>query len=369
MKKLALGFGLFVAFFGSRARADIPAGYTGTPFKGTPTSLPGRVDFENFDNGGQKVAWSVDDHTGNFGVGGCAANNYRADLPHPQLCLTNQGTEVDNYTMGPLLGHKYPSDAMPQSIYIGYTHGVDWVKQTVNVTKAGTYKLSSVWASEPGGADAIKFQVSFNDVLKADVKLAGTGGYHNWVPYPDFATVELEAGVQVLQFAAKSQHLNYDYIQFSLVLPGGGVDDGSGNPGGAGGAGAGGSATGGNGGGGGGSGGAATGGSGGSGGGNGLGGVTGVDIVPLGGAGSGGSAPASMAGTAPVAGTAPAAAGTGSTTPTGGATSDQDSGCSLASAPRSASFGGLTLCALGLALGFGVRRVSSRRRRQSRDAA
>ena len=77
----------------------------------------------------------MDDHTGNFGVGGCAANNYRNDLPHPQLCLTNNGNEVDTYSAGPLMGQKYPSDAMPQSIYIGYTHGVDWVKLTVNVTK------------------------------------------------------------------------------------------------------------------------------------------------------------------------------------------------------------------------------------------
>lgn len=210
------------------AFADIPAGYTGTPYLGTPRALPGRVDFEDHDEGGENVGWRVDDHTGNFGVGGCAGNNYRMDFPHPQICETNSGAEVDTYSEGPLMGTTYPSAAMPSSLYIGYTHDADWVNITVDVKTAGMYTVSSTWASEPGGADGIKMQISFNDVVKADVSLPGTGGYHNWVAFDDFATVELEAGIQVLKFAPKSFHVNYDYLQFSLMLPGGGVDDGSG---------------------------------------------------------------------------------------------------------------------------------------------
>jgi hypothetical protein len=320
VKKLAYCFGLFVVVFSAQTRADVPVGYKGTPFKGTAASLPGRIDFENYDEGGQDVTWRVDDHTGNFGPGGCAANDYRTDMPHPQLCLTNNATEVDTYTAGPMLGQKYPSDAMPQSIYIGYTHAVDWVKLTVNVTKAGMYKVSSTWGCEPAGADAIKFQISFNDVVKADVKLPGTGGYHNWVAYPDFATVTLDAGVQVLQFAPKSMHLNYDYLQFSLVLPGGGVDDGSMGAGGSGmgGSGAGGAAAGA----GGATGGVASSGSGGLPAASGSGGgFLGIDPVPTGGVTSGGAAAAG----APVV-----SGGTVTQTPTTASNdTQQDSSCSV----------------------------------------
>jgi hypothetical protein len=213
------------------ARAAIPDGYKGTPFGGTPRAIPGRIEFEDYDDGGMGVGWRVDDHTGNFGVGGCAGNAYRTDLPHPQICQTNTSPgENDLYSSGPMMGTHYPSDDMPQSKYIGYTHGVDWVKITVNVAKAGMYKVSSTWASEPGGAGGMKFQISFNDVVKADVSLTGTGGYHNWVAFPDFATVQLDAGVQVLQFAPKTNHINYDYLQFTLVNA-----DGSTDPSGAGG--------------------------------------------------------------------------------------------------------------------------------------
>jgi hypothetical protein len=360
VKKIAFGFGLFIALIGSRAHAAIPAGYTGTPFKGTPANLPGRIEFENYDEGGQNVSWRVDDHTGNFGVGGCGANTYRTDMPHPQLCLSNGPGEVDTYTMGPMMGQKYPSDAMPQSIYIGYTHGADWVKLTVNVTKAGTYKLSSTWASEPGGADAIKFQILFNDALKADVKLPGTGGYHNWVAAPDFAMVDLEAGVQVLQFAPKSMHLNYDYLQFSLVLPGGVDDGGTGT--GAGGGGAGGSAGTGAGGASGdagsASGGAATAGAAGSPGSAGsfaTGGFVGVDPVPTAGTGFGTAGTGtSTAGTTSSAGTGP----TGPTGPTGltNTTANQDSGCSLTPGRRSRAPFAFGLAALTLLGGLALRR-------------
>lgn len=330
-----------MSLFGVRAHAAIPAGYTGTPFGGTPRAIPGRIDFEDFDEGGENVAWDVDDHTGNFGEGGCAANGYREGI-HPQLCQTNTNpNELDIFSSGPMMGTKYPSEATPQSIYIGYTHGVDWVKITVDVKQAGTYKLSSTWASEAAGAGVINPEISFNDVVKATPALPGTGGYHNWVAFPDWATFELEAGVQVLKFLAKTQHLNYDYLQFSLVLPGGGVDDGSGNAGG---------------------------------GGGGVAGTAGAAGGPAGGAsGAGGAGTAGTAGTAAVlpmptggsagapAGTAGSvgaggsAVGTAGTAPTGpalsGSSAEQDSSCRFGRpSGQSGWLSMLALAAVGTAL-------------------
>jgi MYXO-CTERM domain-containing protein len=270
------------------AAAQVPDGYAGTPFGGTPRAIPGRIDFEDFDVGAEEVSWRQDDDTGTQFGDGCAGNSYRPDNPHPQLCMTNP-QEGDAYSEGPLMGMPYPTDGSG-SIYIGYTHVGEWVKVTVNVAQAGTYLLSSTWASEGGGDGGVAFQVLFNDVEKADVSLPGTGGYHNWVAHDGFAMVELDAGVQVMQFIAGSQHLNYDYLQFSLMLPGGGVDDGSGGApaGGAGGAaGASGAA-----------------GAGGTSGTGGAGGAAGAGGAPAGGAPAGGAAgaPAGVAGSSATAG-------------------------------------------------------------------
>ncbi|HEX2882812.1 MAG TPA: carbohydrate-binding domain-containing protein [Polyangiaceae bacterium] len=344
------------------AVAQVPAGYTGTPFGGTPRAIPGRIDFEDFDVGAEEVSWRQDDDTGTQFGDGCAGNGYRPDDPHPQLCMTNP-TEGDAYSEGPLMGMPYPLDESG-SIYIGYTHVGEWVKITVDVAQAGTYLLSSTWASEGGGDGGVAFQLLFNDVEKADVSLPGTGGYHNWVAHDDFAMVELDAGVQVMQFIAGSQHLNYDYIQLSLVLPGGGVDDGSGGPaGGAGGAagvggadGAGGAA-------------AGAGGVGGTAGSAGAGGAAagagGVGGSPSGVAGSPATAGGGSGGQVAAAGSPAGVAGTTGvpTTPntTASSTSSEGSGCStsVAQSPRGVS----------LAFGLVLAGVSLMRRRRGSSLA
>jgi MYXO-CTERM domain-containing protein len=128
----------------------------------------------------------------------------------------------DRYMTGPLMGTYYPSPTTAD-YYIGAIRPNDWVNVTVNVRTAGTYVLSSTWASAGGSID---MKVFFNDVLKNETKAPTTGGYHNWVPFPNYAMVQLDQGVQVMKFQSVVEHLNWDYIQFSLVLPDGGVDNG-----------------------------------------------------------------------------------------------------------------------------------------------
>jgi hypothetical protein len=219
--------------FAAPALADVPAGYAGTPYKGTATSLPGRVDFENFDLGGYNVGFKTEHHLGGAPIG-CSGGDYRTDADQPTMCKTNQGTEVDKYADGTL----YPSAANPVSYYIGAVRPSDWIQVTVNVKTAGTYKLSSTLASD---ADKIDLTLQFNGVEKLKYQVAAGGGYHKWVPAPQFAEVQLDAGVQVLRLICNREHVNADYIQFSLVTPGG-LDDGSTGMAGAGGGGAAGSA-------------------------------------------------------------------------------------------------------------------------------
>ena len=194
------------------ARADIPAGYKGTPYLGTPRAIPGRIDFEDYDMGGLNVAWKSDDKAGQGVAPGSTAAN-RADdgeKEHPAFYITNSNPgEIDKLPDGSL----YPSAESPKSIYIGAAHATDYANVTVNVAKAGTYWLSAHFASQP---DQIKCHVSFNGVNKTPgLTLAGTKDYHAWRFYKNFAKVDLEAGVQVMQFMLDSYHLNWDYISFS----------------------------------------------------------------------------------------------------------------------------------------------------------
>jgi hypothetical protein len=189
--------------------ADIPAGYKGTPFGGTPRAIPGRIDFEDYDLGGLNVTWKTDNKAGAAGSN-AAGRADDGEKDHPAFYTTNTNPgEVDKLPDNTL----YPSDASPKSVYIGATHASDWANVTVNVAQAGTYWLSTHYGGENG---TYKFSVRFNGVNKTgSVSLAGTNNYHNWKPYRNFAKVELEAGVQVMQYMVESQHINWDYLFFS----------------------------------------------------------------------------------------------------------------------------------------------------------
>jgi hypothetical protein len=203
----ALLAGLFLTV--GAANADIPAGYKGTPFGGTPRTIPGRIDFEDYDLGGVNVAWKTDNKAGAAGSN-AAGRESDGEKDHPAFYTTNTNPgEVDKLPDNTL----YPSDANPKSVYIGATHASDWANVTVNVAQAGTYWLSTHYGGENG---TYKFSVRFNNVNKTgSISLPGTNNYHNWRFYRNFAKVELEAGVQVMQYMVESQHINWDYLYLS----------------------------------------------------------------------------------------------------------------------------------------------------------
>jgi MYXO-CTERM domain-containing protein len=254
MKLSPFAIGLFVAWLSGAAHAAIPAGYKGLPFDPAvaggkaipatvtagPYSLPGRLDFVNYDLGGLNVGYFTGDHIG------CGGDGYRTDGQTPTLCKTNAMEGDVWYDTDPALdGTQYPSTT-GADFYIGAAHPNDYVNITVNVKTAGMYSLSSAWASGngppggEGGNGAMELKIYSNGAMPALVDWKSTfpnyqtaTNYHKWKAYPNFATITLEAGVQVIKMELQAFHLNLSYVQFSLMLPGGGFDNGSAGAGGA----------------------------------------------------------------------------------------------------------------------------------------
>jgi hypothetical protein len=358
------------------ARADVPAGYKGTPYMGTPRAIPGRVNLIDFDDGGAGVGYMTVHSNGDVG---CAGYDYRPK-PVPTLCKTSGPPpgENDHWTAGPMMGTQFPS-AGTSDYYVGAIRPGDWVQVTVDVKTAGMYQLSTSWASAGGSIDV---KISMNGTMVTEYKGAATGDYHNWVPGPNFAQVMLTAGVQVMRFQSVVEHVNMDYVQFTLVGAGGTLDpSGSGGSSGTGAAGSAGSAGASGGAGAGGSAGATTGAAGDSGTtGAAGGGVTGAAGAATGAAGDPGTTGAAGAGTGAAGdsgatgaagastGTGTGAAGAGS--PTGAGTGAAGSGAGA----KRASSGGCALAgdtrgqAAWLVLGAAVAiAVGSRRRARRRN--
>jgi phosphatidylserine/phosphatidylglycerophosphate/cardiolipin synthase-like enzyme len=142
---------------------------TPVPFGGTPTSLPGTLQLENFDDGGAGVAYS-DTSIGNLG------GQYRS-------------TDVDVESTA---GGGYS---------VGYVGAGEWLKYTVNVTTAGTYALDIRVASSGAGGT---FHIEVNGVDKTGpIAVPNTGGWQTWVTVTKTG-VTLTAGTQVWRLVMDS---------------------------------------------------------------------------------------------------------------------------------------------------------------------
>src|SRR5207237_10706793 len=98
--------------YGLLSSAEVYTPGVAASYGGMPAAVPGQIEAENFDNGGQGVAYS-DTTAGNYG------GQYR-------------NTDVDIETTTDTGG----------GYDVGWIAAGEWLNYTVNVASAGTYTLS-----------------------------------------------------------------------------------------------------------------------------------------------------------------------------------------------------------------------------------
>jgi alpha-L-fucosidase 2 len=137
-----------------------------TPYTGTPVAIPGTVLMENYDKGGQGIAYSVNAING-------TDNGYRPD-----------GIDLET-TSAPGGGND-----------IGWTNAGQWFNYTVNVATAGTYVVTFEVAAPNAVTDGFHLADAGGVNLSGPVNVPSTGGWQTWTTVT--ANVVLPAGQQVL---------------------------------------------------------------------------------------------------------------------------------------------------------------------------
>ncbi len=155
---------------------------TQSPFKGSPFAIPGTIQAEDFDNGGQGVAFSDVDASNNGGA-------YRS---------TGVDLESSNEA-----GYN-----------VGWTKPGEWLEYTVNVASAGTHNLAARVASDRyGGA----FRVEFGGSDKTgSLSVSNTGGTQKWTTLNK--SVSLSVGQQVMRVYISGGDFNLNFITITKVL-------------------------------------------------------------------------------------------------------------------------------------------------------
>ena len=137
-----------------------------TPFSGSPIALPGTIQAENYDRGGEGVAYH-DTTSGNSG------SVYRTDgVDLQDAADTGGGFKIKSAVAG------------------------EWLKYTVNVTAAGTYTITARVASSGTGG---MFHIEVNGVDKTGpIAVPDSGSWQTWRTLSK-AGIALSAGQQVIR--------------------------------------------------------------------------------------------------------------------------------------------------------------------------
>jgi len=154
------------------------------PFSGTAIPIPGIVEAENYDKGGEGLTYHDFDASNNGG-------KYR---------LT-EGVDIGEFATG-----KYS---------VGYVVSGEWLEYSIHVDKAGTYDvLVSVSALADGG----QFNLQFKNSTSVSFTAKNTA---NRTVFTNISNkVTLEAGDQIMRLnITKTPEFDIDMLTFSLSTP------------------------------------------------------------------------------------------------------------------------------------------------------
>lgn len=152
-----------------------------TPYSGA-IAIPGRLQAENYDLGGEGVAYS-DSDPDNQGA------TYRQD------------------------GVDLGGDATSQEYVVGWTAAGEWLEYTIHVAVSG---ILSFAASVTSNADGAQFHLEIDgaDVTGA-VSVPNTGGWSAYTTVTGNTTAVVPAGQHILRLSFDASSFNVDWIEFT----------------------------------------------------------------------------------------------------------------------------------------------------------
>ena len=159
----------------------------GTPFGGTPHTIPGRIEAEHYDLGGEGLGFHEENADGNEGE-----SDYRGDEVDVEETLDTEG----DYN-------------------IGYILNGEWLAYTIDVPQSGMCDLDLRVAVD-GDNRSMHIEIDGQNV-SGPIAIPNTTGYQVW----ETVTVEdipLTAGGQQIRLVFDANYMNLNYFHFKSDL-------------------------------------------------------------------------------------------------------------------------------------------------------
>lgn len=141
----------------------------GRPFRGQVSVIPGTIEAENFDDGGEGVAYH---------------DREPENLEKRRPAYRESGVDLER------------REAASNGFNLGWTQAGEWLTYTVSVRESGTYRLEMMVASEKAGG---RFHIEVGGVDRTGpIAIPDTGGWQRLAPLTKDG-VRLEAGTYVMK--------------------------------------------------------------------------------------------------------------------------------------------------------------------------
>jgi len=152
------------------------------PYAGSIKNIPGKIEAEDYDLGGQGIAYNDADSINNSG-------KYRP----------TESVDIETCSEG--------------GFDLAYIASGEWDRYTVNVTIPGTYTLSARVAT---GVSSKSFHVEMDGVdISGPIAVPNTGSWQTFQTV-NVTTPVLTAGIKTMRIMMDSSNFNINYLQFVI---------------------------------------------------------------------------------------------------------------------------------------------------------
>jgi hypothetical protein len=165
-----------------------------TPYSGKPIAIPGVIQAENFDKGGEGFTFHDSDSNRE------GDKNYRSDSEGVDFVVGNNGT------------------------CIGYTAANEWLEYSINVKEAGTYSYIATVSSgttNSGFTIGLKNNSSVISLAKVNVPQTGNNDWGTYKTVEGKLSRDLQVGEQILRITINGANCNIDKIELKCTTPSG----------------------------------------------------------------------------------------------------------------------------------------------------
>lgn len=213
---------IFISVLLSSVVSHAKKNYKGKAWNGKIQQIPGKIQCEFYDTGGEGVSYhdtdSVNNGSGRLNpANGTLLNEFRM----------NEGVDI-SYTkfQDPAIDNSEFNLVEPEKDqhYAGWTEPGEWINYTIKVNKTGNYSIGIMYTASGDGGIALDLD---GKPLTSELKIPSTRNdkepvdwrqWHHWNRINSLTRVNLKKGIHLLTLKTVSHgNMNYDYLDFKLM--------------------------------------------------------------------------------------------------------------------------------------------------------